>query len=718
MKPIFQISKIIILVISLLFYGFTSVHAVDRVDEIRTEMWNTADKNFQVREVPTKWQGKSAVIIAQLNRYEYRKPIMLGMLRYNEYNHYRIKLNDKNAINKYSEMSFYNDRVNNLSGESIKVFVGFKIVKPTGKEIVVDLATAVKMEKESKGRKQSYNKLAIPNLEIGDILDYYICEEATKVNNSLIYFFDPVIYHLPREYPVINHKLQFRAERKCYINLKSLNGAPELKLVTDESNDEQYYTFEGMDIEPLDDQRWLFPYRELPSIKFRAAYASGKGMRAYNVLLGEPGEAKSSVSKKELEQLVGTMMASEYDIKTFKKFAKSNLKDVKDPFEIARQAYYFYRNDMYALTEAAVVEGNAMPDVSEIKFTDVMHTVLAYKKIPHDVILAVPRNISVIDDVLMEDEIEWLIRVRDGDKELYLSPYDLNTVPGRLDPLLEDTEAYALDGMAKTWSAKKITLPVTTAANNRSELLIDVTLDDLTKAKVSVKKTLTGRNKLGDQYMVMDIYDFVEEEKSKFKMGESFEGYSFYKKKYVALKDAYMASRGKNKENNLKESIESNFDLKAKNPGNLVIEQTGRYDHSPAMIYTFTFETEDLVKKTGQNYLIDAGKLMERQTKIETDELNRKTNIYFENPRSFAYRIVIDIPSGYQAQGLDKFNQKVENKVGGFSSTAKEEKGKLIIETNKHYDVNYATLDQWPSLVSFLNAASSFSEQKILLKKK
>src|SRR5258705_700048 len=264
-----------LLVFSLPMFG------IDRSEELRAEMWNPANKSFQVIETPKKWAGKSAVIVAQLNRYEYRKPAVLNLLRYNEYNHYRIKLLDKNAINKYSEMSYYTNHSDNATGESVKVYVGFKVIKPNGKEVIVDLVSAVKMEKQSGGVKRSYDKIAIPGLEQGDILDYYICEEATKSNRSLIYFFDPVVYSLPREYPVINHKLQFRAERRCFINLKSLNGAPELKLVADESNEEQYYTLDGNDIEPAEDQRWIYPYRELPTIKFRAAYASGKGMRSF-----------------------------------------------------------------------------------------------------------------------------------------------------------------------------------------------------------------------------------------------------------------------------------------------------------------------------------------------------------------------------------------------------------------------------------------------------
>lgn len=693
---------------------------IDRAEELRAEMWSTSNKSFQITETPKKWAGKSAVILAQLNRYEYRKAAVINLLRYNEHSHYRIKLLDKNAINKYAEMSYYPNYSDNSTGESVKVYVGFKVIKPNGKEIIVDLSSAVTMEKQSGGKKRSYNKLAIPGLEQGDILDYYICEEATKSFQALIYFFDPVLYSLPREYPVLNHKLQFRAARRCFINLKSLNGAPELKLAADEANEEQYYTLDGNDIEAADDQRWIYPYRELPTIKFRAAYASGKGMRNFDVLLGEPGKVKSSVSKKELEELAATMMATQYDVKMFGKFTKTKLKGVTDPFEIATQAYYFYRNDLFNLTEGDVVEGKSMPRIAEVKFVDVFSTFLTSKKIAHDIVIAVPRNISSLDDILMENEIEWLIRVKKGDQSLYLSPCDMNTMPGSIDPLLEGTEAYALDGLvsAKKWDAKRIKLPVTTSSDNKTETFVTVQLPDMTKAKVTVEKKLTGRNKRYDQYEFMDIYDFEKEERDRFKMGESFDGYSFYKKKYVAMKDAYLSKRNDYKTDALKESLEQIYNFKVKDPANLTISQTGRYNTSPAMVYNFTFETDDVIKKTGPNYLIDAGKLMETQVKIEGEEMNRKSNIYFDNARSYTYKITIDIPSGFQVQGLDKFNQKIENKFGGFTSKAKEENGKIVIETSKHYDVNFVPKDQWPAIVSFLNGANSLTEQKILLKKK
>lgn len=691
--------------------------AADRDLEIQAEMWNSSDQNFNATATPEKWTGKSAVIIAQLNRFEYRKPVMLNQLRYNAYHHYRIKLLDNNAVNKYAEISYYPTHVDSYTGENIKVYVGFKVIKPNGKEIIIDPSTAVTMQQEMGSKKQSYNKIAIPNLEAGDIIDYYICTETSKTNHSLIYFFDPVIHSLPQEYPVLYYKLQFRAQRRCFINLRSLNGAPELKLMVDERNDEKYYTLEGADMEGVEGQRWLYTYRELPSIKFRAAFASGKAIRAFDVLLGKPGELKSSVTKREVEEMATTMMAVKYDVKFLTKNARKKLKGVKDPFKIADETYYFYRNELLAESEAATIQGQSLPACKQVKFADAFSTFLAKKKIPHDIVIAIPRNISSLDDLLMEHEIEWLVRVKKGNEYRYYQAFDINTEPGVIPVLLEGTEAYALDGMSSYTKsgAKRITLPGTTANDNSTHVVADVNLSSLDKASVKVTKTLAGRNKIHEQYALMDVYDFKEEEQQKFTTSQNMK-WIMDKKKFEALKKAYESKRGERRKEYMKASLERDYDLKVSEVGDISIEKTGRYNHEP-VVYSAQFETEDLVKKVGPNYMVDVGKLIEQQTKIDKDELDRRNNVYFDNARSFHYKIVLTVPAGYRVQGLDKLNHRVENSVGGFTSTAKEEGGKIVIETHKHYDTNYVPVAKWNDLVSFINAAYSFTEQKILLKK-
>ncbi|MBT1712595.1 hypothetical protein KK062_30450, partial [Fulvivirgaceae bacterium PWU5] len=87
---------------------------------------------------------------------------------------------------------------------------------------------------------------------------YYICEEEERLITSLIEFFDPIIHNLRQEYPVMKQKLQFKVQRRCYINLRSINGAPELKLVTDEEKDEQYYSLEDGARDGIAEMKWLY----------------------------------------------------------------------------------------------------------------------------------------------------------------------------------------------------------------------------------------------------------------------------------------------------------------------------------------------------------------------------------------------------------------------------------------------------------------------------
>jgi hypothetical protein len=701
-------------------FHVSALSAADRATELKDEMWNSSDKDFKVIAIPQKWEGKSAVVIAQLHRFEYKKAVMANLLRINEYSHFRIKLIDKNAINKYAELSYLADQEGAYMGTGLKVFVGFKVIKPNGKEVIVDLANAVKMERDGYHGKIGYYKIAIPNLEPGDILDYYICEENVILKTSEIEFFDPVIYNLPQEYPIMKQKLQFKAQRKCYINLRSVNNAPQLKLVKDEENDEQYYSLEDSDREGIADIKWLYSNRELPTVKFRASYASRAGLAYFDALLGKPGEVKSKVTSQELVDLTASLMLVQYPTKDVSKYLKEKYKDVKDPFEISKAGYYFYRNAMLQESESASLTEGTVPTYPKVKFIDMFSTFLSSKKIAHDIVIAAPRNISSIDDVVIEQELEYLVRVKKGDQYLYFSPMDVYLTPGQINPRLEGTDAYAVDGLISpsSWTAKRITLPVSKTGDNVTESTLTVKISDFSLMNISAQHKHSGVNKVYSQHEFLDVYDAIDEDNSKFKPHVSFSGYlSSTKKKYVALKDAYMAKRDKERIETLKKSIGNDYDFKIKDASNFKIEQTGRYNSSDPFVYTFDFTTEELIKKTGPNYLVDVGKLIEQQVKIQGDELERDYSVYFDNPRSFRYKIVFEIPKGYQVQGLDKFNQKVEGKAGGFVSSAKEEAGKVIIETYKHYDIYQAPKDQWRSIVDFLNAANTFSDQKILLKK-
>jgi hypothetical protein len=622
---------------------FDHAFAADRNEELKQEMWNSSDKDFKVVATPAKWANKSAIIIAQMHRFEYRQRAAVTFLKLNSYAHYRIKLNDKNAVNKYAEITFKTG-----NGRNVKMYVGFKVLKSDGREIIVDPKTAVKMEQNGSDGQIAYSKIAIPNLEPGDIMDYYLCEEMDYALQAQLEFFDPVIINLPQEYPVMKQKFQFKAKRRCYINVRSVNGAPELKLVNDEENDEQYYSLEDADREGLEDMKWLYPNRDVPTIKFRAAFAYGKALRQYDVLLDEPGEVKSKVTAAELADVTRTIVMT--TVATSNTLAKSmkDYKGPKDNFEIAKAAYYHLRHEILDANESRLLANRAPYSIPARYFVNSFSTYLKSKDIPHDVIVTSPREISSIDDVIFENELDFLIRVKKGGEQLYFAPCSIYTVAGSIPAMFQGVDGYAFDGLVRSlnWQPMRVTIPMTSKEENLSSSKMSVKLsDDLTQVEVNTQRSLTGVDKLYSQYRLIDVYDAIAEDNKTFEPYE-YEVPSKQKKQYEALKKQYEESRKTTQIDALKDILNNDYEFEAKDPANLVVQQLGRDDKSPAMVYSCTFKSEELVKKTGPNYLIDIGKLIEGQISIGSDAMNRDQNIYFPCVRSFRYSITMDIPSG------------------------------------------------------------------------
>jgi hypothetical protein len=123
------------------------------------------------------------------------------------------------------------------------------------------------------------------------------------------------------------------------------------------------------------------------------------------------------------------------------------------------------------------------------------------------------------------------------------------------------------------------------------------------------------------------------------------------------------------------------------------------------------------VKRAGENYLVEIGKMLTSQVEIEKKEKERKNNVYLPYPRSFENEIIFEIPAGYTVSGLEKLNKKVTNSTGGFTSSSRIEGNKLIVNTVKYYSNYYEPNSNWNKMIDFLDAAYQFTQEKVLLKK-
>src|SRR6478672_12504166 len=128
----FRFSLFLILILSSLF-----------VFAQAPQLGTTIEKEFDATTVPDKWKNESAVIIGQKTEYLFSRVTSgknIYLVRIQEYVHKRIKLQDKNSLEKFS--TFYYVTMGKDGNAQ------YKIIKANGKENQVNMASALEEEQD------------------------------------------------------------------------------------------------------------------------------------------------------------------------------------------------------------------------------------------------------------------------------------------------------------------------------------------------------------------------------------------------------------------------------------------------------------------------------------------------------------------------------------------------------------------------------------------
>lgn len=726
--------KIIFLVLISTIFTISLFGQKKSQEEIRASFWNADDPYQSVVDIPEKWNKESAVIIYQEFNYHYRNNRKL--LYYTESTRRRIKLLDKSAIEDYSEFSF-SEKFTVKKGFSKKggrAFAGFKVIKSDGKEVLIDLKDAVEVKNEG---SEVMKKIAIPDLQIGDIIDYfYYIYEPFEARGTHV--FDPVISQLGGQYPIMKQKMEFNAGSSFYINFNSINGAPPLKSISSD-DDEVVYQLVDEDREKYERIRWFYPRRVVPSIKFQVSLArkekSKDGLKAF---LGEKREIKQSISKKDLIDYYDRLYHCEptYGAKSIKhnSFVAEAIKK-KDKAAMIREAYYDIRYDnllsklepFQFLEEGFIIGlpmhyGNFM---SETNFINAMGYFLIEQKMDFDIVLALSRSISTAEELLMPEEVTPLIRVN-LPEPIYLSHFNLHSNPGHYSYYLEGSESLLIElNKNKDYDMTRVvpfTMPISNPEDNQSlnEISVSFTDNILGELQVDRKVILKGYNKTENQFDLLIFDDILPKEYKYFNIKPYIQRAEIKKKKKPKIKEKLTLIAEQNREEQKKafeKNARADFDIPIKTYDDFEILKQGRLSVTEPMIFKDKMELESLTKKAGKNYLFEVGKLIGGQVAIAEDEHPRTQDIFMPYPRSYRNEISVAIPTGYSVEGLDKLNQTVKNETGGFIATAKMEGQNLIISTNKFYNHNFEKATEWENMTKFLEAAYDYTQTKVLLKK-
>jgi hypothetical protein len=263
-------------------------------------------------------------------------------------------------------------------------------------------------------------------------------------------------------------------------------------------------------------------------------------------------------------------------------------------------------------------------------------------------------------------------------------------------------------------------LPVVLSDQNHIDevLNIDLPVQDMQKLKVErhVKEMGALRD---DQLGLLTVSGMDADLQAAAKGGElskRFKNYIVAKKVIQTLQSQLDKEKG-DQDKYFKDEIKAKYEQEPKEVSNCGIINTGVDVSNPVFEFTETFTLDNLVKKAGNNYIIDAGKLTGGFLKLEDKNKTRDLDIIMPAARSFKYTFVINVPSGYTARGMEEMTQNKSNKTGSFTSSAVLNGNKLTITATRSYTHNFEKAADWPSLVDLITTASDFDSKKILLEK-
>jgi hypothetical protein len=704
----------------------------DKAALLQKETWGTASPEFKNSTIPANLSKESAVVLARslsLNRF-----VKIGHAEKTYTYHERVKINDKAALEDFSTIEY--QKTESKTGRiyfvkfkesSKEKFIGAKIIKPNGTETIVNTSEEVILQNENKGLK---GKLAIPGLQVGDILDYYISSTDRSVNVfEQTYDKNDDLIMLANEYPVLSYDLNFKFNKNIDIQCIYANGAPHFEESTNDAK-ERIFTLKLKDLPKYKSQLWTSPLRQYPYIEIGSSYSTDVGS-----FLGRVRDKSSSRFESSKARFEGYF--SEYNNPDFDEVEKrtkdffGGSKAMKSvPLDSLMKVIY----TQWKYMAFCNYNGDEPDDFSLVNYRKassrgcaaMMSMTLTDMKIDHAVILASSRNSNTLENSYNMDDFEALIMINDV-KPYYLCFDDAFTHFNEIPVYLQGEKALVLYPKRKNnrsydFTEDQITLPVAASNVNAETEQLKVSLlpANMQKLKIERAVSLTGAMRHGAQKQLVAAGD-VDATFTAQAKGDPLEKRLSKKpetKKRIGEYQYAFEGEPKKMTENFTAEIKDQYDQKPQDVSNCKIVSKGMDSSNPVFQYSASFVLDNLVKKAGNNYIIDAGKLAGGFIKIDEKDQTRTIDAYLFAARNITYNIALTIPAGYEVKGIEELNTQKSNKTGSFITTAVVNGNTLNLKVTRIYNTNFEKATNWTMLKDVADTASGFESKKILLEKK
>lgn len=689
------------------------------------KVWKTGAEYFDPKvEIPDSISADaSAVIIADYNFVDVDRNYFENNFRTTDqskrtkFTRTMVKILDESALEKFSEFKFGSKQkvmgMFNIQLSAADHAFGARVHKPDGQVKDIDISEALPESTGKKGDNVTSYRIAIPDLEPGDVIEYfYYSEESNDFDNLPAFEFN--FNHV---YPTLNYVIDGVFSPAMTVSYRGYNGAPQLNYTTDEKGKRYVVKLHATNVPVVTDEYGVRPERQLPMFKFFAA--NNNSPYFYHPVTARGGGMYNSPNPGTIyRDIASTLANSSYDNSAVYPNMKKRVNEfIKNHPDLSTD------EKIDGAWIAAIYGLSTTPKVTSsdyffsVMFADILRS--------HNLVDPAEIGVAFINsrnDVATREILDWEqpnFGVLVGNKLLLPSAITYS-LPSELPGDYHGEEGGAYMGprqnLTRMSTPTLFTVPLSTPGKNVFDLKIDMTANlptdyDSKAATANHNLSLSGTFK----NLTFGLTNTAEWNRAV----EDFLGIPENKRWKGDKTD--QVERNENVTELTTDLAKNIFGDKIGEITGVTITERGVTPDAPNFKLSFDGKYDEMFSRAGNNWLFSVGRLFPDSHHFKSKERERQIEYFRTSPAEYRMQITVAPPEGYafDAESVAQLSTNTANPLGLFYVSASvDEDGNLTIQGVERHKYYMVSTENWPALLDLLDAAAAFNEASVLLRKK
>lgn len=645
--------------------------------------------------------------VGELGRYVAPASMMLGQTNVETIFRRMVKINDASALDDLSEFTFdpdvYQDIESGIPAFVVDNAFGARIFKPDGRVIDVDMKQTLTDTEGKKGKEEVKHKIAIPGLEVGDVLEYFYLRNNYFLGNLGM----QRQWNVFSSYPTASYVIETLLDPKLTTEFRTYNGIKPVETLGITDAGKEHYRWEFYDLPAMETPKYCSVARQYPFIGVRV---SDNISRLYSVndSRRNPGVYMNLVTPVYLAEVAELM-------------SKINI-DGKD-MSLASNILKNYRASHTGLTEDEIADAAWLAVLYSSLLSEKMYKPMEVISFFKDLLdkqdlqtvaslgVTTSRNDVDVDMILDTSDLTPLVMF--GNR-IFINHSNTSFAPGEVPSSFAGEKFYILEGSrSKVFKNQKFYLaniPKAKVSEHSRIMDVKVAVPDVdgTELKVDYKGELKGSFKNVGALLTNpdELASFCEE-------------YLEIPDKMKQQRKYDVAKLSDFRKNVLESLPRINFGLETVKVDTAICMSNGCSPKNNVLAYNISFKTDGLLTPAGDDLILNIGALAGNMGTNKDYKADRQMSIFADGPDNTRVNLSLAIPEGYYVDesDLETLKCNVGNLCGNFyvNAALNKDAGTVDFQINYRNKSAVYSPDKWKDFVDLKKTAADYASTTLIL---